>query len=128
MKTAEIGRVKKIRKLPLERRRDWRRFVSTIGPRTKARTNGGGSNSNFLKRYPNNPKIIMTSTSKVLFLTLKVPIMQKSNMSGKRILWGTFRTCTHKGMRGRLRINSITFPIYILLITPQNKSGCSFKS
>ena len=70
MKIAEIGRAKKMRKLPLERRSDWRRFVSTIGPRTKARIKGAGSYSNFLKRYPNSPKIIMTSTSKVLFLRL----------------------------------------------------------
>jgi hypothetical protein len=46
---ADIGRVKKIRKLPPEIKSDWRRFTSTIGPRTRARHNGAGSYSNFLR-------------------------------------------------------------------------------
>ncbi len=42
--TAEMGRVKKIKKLPFEKRRDWRRFNSNIGPRTNVRMSGAGSN------------------------------------------------------------------------------------
>ena len=41
--TAEIGRVKKIKKLPFERRSDWRRFNSNIGPSMKASNNGAAS-------------------------------------------------------------------------------------
>ena len=68
--TAEIGRLKKIRKLPLERMSDWRRFSSSSGPRTKARIRGAASYSNFLKRYPTMPKMTMTRTSNPLLLML----------------------------------------------------------
>jgi hypothetical protein len=40
--TAEIGRVKKIAMLPCEMVSDWRSDISTIGPRTSARTIGAG--------------------------------------------------------------------------------------
>jgi len=42
VRVAEIGRVKKIAKLPWEMVRDWRSDISTIGPRTSARTIGAG--------------------------------------------------------------------------------------
>ena len=60
MKTAEIGRVMKIKGLPLERMRDCRTARSIRGLITKARTNGAGSYSNFLIRYPTTPKVAMT--------------------------------------------------------------------
>ena len=37
---AEIGRVKKMRKVPWDLMSDWRRAISIIGPRTKAKTMG----------------------------------------------------------------------------------------
>ncbi len=84
--TADIGRVKKISKLPLETMSDCRRLNSRIGPRIKLRSNGAPSYPNFLKRYPMIPKIIIMSTSKMLLLMPKAPTMQKSKISGKRIL------------------------------------------
>jgi hypothetical protein len=38
--TEEIGRVKKIAKLPCESDNDWRSDISTMCPRTRARTIG----------------------------------------------------------------------------------------
>src|SRR5271157_1463938 len=50
--TAEIGRVKKVRKLPSETRSACLRLRSSMGPNTKASTRGAPSYSNFLNRYP----------------------------------------------------------------------------
>jgi hypothetical protein len=66
----EIGLEKKIRRLPFESSKDWRRFNSSIGPRMKARIRGAPSYLDFLKRYPTIPKMIMTKTSKMLLLML----------------------------------------------------------
>src|SRR6202008_2218303 len=41
--TAEIGRVTKVVRSPCERISDLRRLFSSIGPSTKARTSGAGS-------------------------------------------------------------------------------------
>ena len=47
---AEMGLLKNIVKLPSERIRDWRKAVSSIGPRTKAKIKGAISYSSFLKK------------------------------------------------------------------------------
>jgi hypothetical protein len=46
-KARAIGLVKKIRELPPDMSRDWRKFCSRIGPSTKVRTKGAGSYMNF---------------------------------------------------------------------------------
>ncbi len=43
IKIAEIGRWMKIRRFPLEYRRDWRNLSSNIEPRIKAKIKGAGS-------------------------------------------------------------------------------------
>jgi hypothetical protein len=48
--TADIGLWKKMAKLPLEIIRDWRRFNSSMGPRTKARIRGATSYCNLRKK------------------------------------------------------------------------------
>lgn len=60
VKTAEMGRVMKIKKPLSEMIRDCRNAASIIGPRTSAKTSGAGSYSNFFIRYPTTPKNIMT--------------------------------------------------------------------
>ena len=50
IKTAEIGRVRKIMGFPAERSSERRKAASSMGPRTRARTNGAASYSNFLNR------------------------------------------------------------------------------
>jgi hypothetical protein len=47
---ADMGLWKKIAKLPFEMIRDWRRFNSIMGPRTKARMRGAMSYSNLRKK------------------------------------------------------------------------------
>ena len=53
----EIGLLKKIVGSPFSMSKDRRRVVSIIGPKTRAKTKGAPSYSNFLKRYPMIPKI-----------------------------------------------------------------------
>ena len=65
---AEIGRLKKMEKLPLDLINDWRRAVSIMGPRTKARTMGAASKEIFFIGYPITPKTSMMATSVVLLL------------------------------------------------------------
>ena len=59
-KTAERGRVMKIKGLPSEMIRDCRNALSIMGARTRAKTSGAGSYSNFYIRYPTTPKDAMT--------------------------------------------------------------------
>jgi hypothetical protein len=65
----EIGRLKKMVKLPLERIKDWRKACSKMGLRTKANTRGAGSYSNLRIRYPKPPKKTIRATSTTLLLT-----------------------------------------------------------
>ena len=44
IRTAEIGRVKKMETSPWEMVSDWRSVRSTIGPRTRASTTGAAGN------------------------------------------------------------------------------------
>jgi hypothetical protein len=50
--------------------------------------------------------------------------MHKRSRKGKRILYGTFNTFTQRPIKGRFRMRSIIFPIYMLIIVPQKISGC----
>jgi hypothetical protein len=49
IRAAETGRSKKIKGLPLDIRRDWRKALSEIVPRTKARRSGPGSKASLRK-------------------------------------------------------------------------------
>ena len=61
MSTAEMGRVKNTKKLPLDPSRDCRKLCSIIGPRTRARIRGAASYRNFFNTYPMTPKIAMSA-------------------------------------------------------------------
>jgi len=82
MKTREIGRAKKIAKLPCEIRSDWRREFSKSGLNTSAKIRGAASQSNLRMRYSIPPKITMMSTSWILLLTLYAPMRQMRMMGG----------------------------------------------
>ena len=70
IRTAQIGRVKKMLKLPREINRDWRSDVSMIGPSTIARMKGAPSNPTRRKRKPTMPKTSMMIISATLVFKL----------------------------------------------------------
>jgi hypothetical protein len=57
IKAADMGRSRKIKKLPSDRMSERLRAVSRSGPKTKASTRGAGSNWNFFMSNPTTLKI-----------------------------------------------------------------------
>jgi hypothetical protein len=67
---------------PSERVRLCRNALSIIGLKTIPITNGAGSNSNFLIKYPIIPKKIIIKISMTLLFRLYTPIRQKRMIMG----------------------------------------------
>ncbi len=63
IKKSAMGGLRKIINPPWDIVRDWRTDLSKSGVKINAKTNGTGSYSNFLMRYPITPKMIMMITS-----------------------------------------------------------------
>lgn len=68
MRVAEMGRVKKMEKLPFDIMSDWRNAFSIMGPRTNAKIRGGVSSKSFFITYPITPNMSMISISVELLL------------------------------------------------------------
>lgn len=69
------------------------------------------------------PSPTSRSNSVALFCPMYAPIRVKNRMNGIRNVRGTVRTFAMYGIRGRFRINSTMFPMYMEIITDQKISG-----
>ena len=69
------------------------------------------------------PNAIATPTSNMLLLALYAPMVQHKTIIGYSRRYGTLSSLTHRPISGRLRITSMTLPIHMDAIRPQNSSG-----
>ena len=100
-----------------------RKLFSVMGPRTTPMTRGATGNFHFRMKKPSTPVAIITQISKREFRMLYTPARQTILTIGMRICDLRVAILANIPTRGRFKIRSITFPIYMLAIKPQKICG-----
>ena len=77
-------------------------------------------------KYPSTAKTNMTTMSQNCWPRCKPRSGKKGGSRGKGSHREPLEAFTQSPISGRFKTRSMTFPVYMLVITPQKISGCSF--